>query len=90
MNPAELINAALARLDEQRVVIAPVVVDRMGTSGIEIADRLAALIRASDKGVVCDVCCSIGDMRPNGRSAVEHRPDCALIALAKAIVGERE
>ena len=84
---AELINAALARLDDPECWV-EIDDSYSGTKHILLTKPLAALIRKAAEPVpfgagLLRTACLICEFDLPG-----HATDCALIALAKAIVGE--
>lgn len=82
----ERIERALERLELSRVVIDPIVVPRMGTTGTDICKPLAALIRRNANPLYCS-CRAVKASKPMGQYYV-HARDCALIALCEAVAGE--
>ena len=91
---AELINAALARLEHNGTFVEWWREDDLGLQGDygDIRDELAALIRkAAEPSPLGYLNCRICNGWPDegGSTLIAHAPDCALIALCKAVVGEK-
>jgi len=84
MTDTETINAALARLDDPECWV-EIDDSYSGTKHTILTKPLAALIQkaAHRIGFVGDACRICGNLHGT------HAPDCALIALCKAIVGEK-
>ena len=93
MTDTETINAALARLQDARYLVETT--DLENEQECQCLDaELAALIRQSCSQHYCCVCTGDNKAYFAGgynllKDGVKHRQDCALIALCRAVVGEK-